>query len=190
MKFLIKNLKLPKEISLLKIDAFANIFVSRYLFSMFIWLLVFLTSCAACTYLIASSVREYKESKVTSTIRYINEQKAVLPTLTFCNLDPFTTVFALNLLAKANLSNIIDENPVDYWRLYLHLEDFLNTTRGYFLTDEEKLELANYNVSVIPTFNGDDNIMKKFERIFHPKYFGCLRYNSKGDHTTTGSVLR
>ena len=117
----------------------------------------------------------------------MNEQKAVLPTLTFCNLDPFTSIFAINLLAEAQLNKTIDDNPVDSWKIYLQLEDYLNVTRGHYLTDEEKLKLANFDQAVIPQNNGNEDIINQFERIFHPRYFGCLRYNSNGNLTTTST---
>ena len=184
-------LHLPQEIKLVKTDGIANIFLSEYILSFLVWLCVFLASCTACVYLIATSVLEFNEFKVISTVRYTNEPKAVLPTLTFCNLDPFTSEFALSLIAKAKSNGTMFEQPgvdqpVDYWKMYLQLEEYLNATRGYYLTDSEKLSLSNFNQTIIPKAN-NFALRDQFERIFHPKYFGCLRYNSNGSTTTTSS---
>ena len=175
-----------KDIGYIKIDAFVNIFLSNYTVSILIWLSLFLASCAACIYLIVMSVLEFNEYKVITTIRYFNEKKAEMPTLTFCNLNPFTSNFSLNLIEQANLTRTTNDNPVDFWKLYLQLEEYLNATRGYYLTDEEKLQLANFDQAIIPKL-ADSGILQQFERIFHPKYFGCLRFNSNGSQSTTSN---
>ena len=70
--------------------------------------------------------------------------------------------------------------------MYLQLEEYLNATRGYYLTDDEKLQLSNFDQAIIPKI-GDSGILQQFERIFHPKYFGCLRFNSNGSQLTTSN---
>ena len=60
MKFW-KKIELPEEVNLVKIDGFANIFVSRYFITVLVWLFVFLASCASSVYLIVNSVLEYNE---------------------------------------------------------------------------------------------------------------------------------
>ena len=177
--------KAADEIRLLKIDALPNVFTSRYMITVVTWLLVFAMSCGACIFLVVSAVLQYSEYKVITTVRYVTEQEAVVPTLTFCNINPFTSDYALNLLNMANVSTTSgDGEPVDYWQQYLQLEAYMNNTRGYYLTDGEKALLANFNMSIVPLAHGTVNT---FYRFFHPRYFGCFRFNPNGTIITTNT---
>ena len=175
--------KAADEIRLLKIDALPNVFTSQYAITVVTWLLVFVLSCAACIFLAVSAVLQYSEYKVISTVRFVTEQEAVVPTLSFCNINPFTSIYALNLLKMANVSRTSGDG--DYWQQYLKLEAYMKSSRGYYLTDDEKAQLANFNMSIV-----DVNLSTfhpQFDRFFHPRYFGCFRFNSNGTTITTST---
>ena len=89
----------------LKIDGLVNIFNSNYIVVSSIWLIIFILSAMISTYLIIESFNQYYEYRVTSTVRYVTEESYVLPTITFCNINPFTTKYALDLLIKANVGS-------------------------------------------------------------------------------------
>ena len=178
--------KARDEIRLLKIDALPNVFKSQYMITVVTWFLVFALSCAACIFLVVSAVLQYAEYKVITTVRYVTEQETVVPTLTFCNINPFSSDYSLNLLKMANVSTTSgDGEPVDYWQQYLELEAYINSSRGFFLTDDEKAQLANYGQSIVEPTHA--NVITLFDRFFHPRYFGCFRFNTNGTTVTTGT---
>ena len=178
--------KAADEIRLLKIDALANVFTSKYAITVVTWFLVFVVSCAACIFLVVSAVLQYAEYKVITTVRYRTEQESVVPTLTFCNINPFTSDYAVLMLRVANVTTTSgDGEPVDYWQQYLELEAYMNSSRGYYMTDDEKAQLANFGQSIVEATLA--NFLPKFDRFFHPRYFGCFRFNSNGTTVTTST---
>ena len=179
--------KAADEIRLLKIDALPNVFTSQYTITVVTWFLVFALSCAACIFLVVSAVLQYAEYKVITTVRYVTEQETVVPTLTFCNINPFSSDYSLNLLKMANVSTTSgDGEPVDYWQQYLQLEEYMNSSRGYYMTDYEKSMLANFNQSIVDVLP-QTKFRPNFDRFFHPRYFGCFRFNSNGTTITTST---
>ena len=178
------------EAKFLKVDALPNVLKRASPLFACMWLVVFALSACACTFLIVNAVAQFNERAVTTTIRYLSEPESVVPTLTLCNTNPFTSDFALDLLAQVAANSGEDttgggdeQQPVDYWQQYLLIEEYMNATRGYYLTDEEKLDLANLNRSVIPLLGHSYSL----EHIFHPKYFGCVRFNPSGALVTNST---
>ena len=177
--------KAADEIRLLKIDALPNVFTSRYVITVVTWLLVFAMACGACIFLVASAVLQYTEYKVITTVRYVTEQETVVPTLTFCNINPFTSSYAILMFQVANVTTTSgDDEPVDYWQQYLQLEEFMNNSRGFYFTNDEKLMLTNYAQSTVEQTYA--NVIP-FDRFFHPRYFGCFRFNPNGTTVTTST---
>ena len=163
----------------LKIDAVANIFNRNNFISSLTWFIIFIVSSSSCIFLIIDAITQFNEHRVTTTVRYLTESEPLLPTITFCNTNPFTSNYSLQLLSyisNAN-ANIYESGTVNYWYQYLQIEAYMKSTRGYYLTNDEKLALSNFDQSIIPLKN-----VKSFsyERIFHPTYFGCLRFNANG----------
>ena len=87
---------------------------------------------------------------------------------------------------------MFDEEQVDYWAIYLELQAYLNRTRGYTLTPDEKLALADPYPTValfileyqMQTFAWSEY---PFETIFHPKYFTCFLFNRFGEESLSNS---
>ena len=170
----------------LRIDALPNIFKASHGAGSLFWLLILLASCASCAYMIASALEQFYAYKPTTSIRHLNEPLATLPTVTLCNVNPFTTVFAIGLLrlSRATQLNTTTESPsAYYWLQYLHIEDYLNQTRGYTLTHDEKLALGA--TELVVSFPGDKSEWPALDYIFHPRFFGCVRYNVRGDMSVT-----
>ena len=163
----------------LKIDGLVNIFNSNYIVVSSIWLIIFLLSTIIITYLIIESFNQYYEYRVTSTVRYVTEESSVLPTITFCNINPFATKYSLDLLIKANVTLPAKDEEADFWKMYLELEDYFNQTRGYPLTIEEKLKFSDVNVDVpyICASNSDGSPLTNLQTFYHPKYFVCHMFN-------------
>ena len=93
----------------LNMDAVGNIARSRNPLQRFIWLLVLMTASALCLYLIVDAVRQYTSYRVTTIVRYHNGHPSIintlLPTITFCPINPFTTDFAFELITNATSLN-------------------------------------------------------------------------------------
>ena len=177
--------RLIDEIKYLKIDAVPNIFHRGRSLAASSWLLLLIVSSGACIYLICDAVAQYNEHKVTTTVRYLTEEEPTLPTITFCNINPFTSNYSLQLLAAANVST--NTSQVDYWLQYLQIEAYMNASRGYLLTNDEKLALSNFDQWIIPLKTSSAAFT--YERIFHPKYFGCLRFNANATMNTSSTAV-
>ena len=161
---------ITEKVRRLNIDALPRMIRERNSMLKMAWLLLLLSSCALCCYLIFNSIVKFTSHQVTTTVRYITEQKHLAPTLTFCNINPFTSQYASDLLHNANATSDADESA-DYWLQYLQIEDYVWRTRGTYLTVEEKLKLTDFTMM----FNDTNDLP---DRLFHPTYFGCARWNA------------
>ena len=162
---------------LMQVDALSKVFERHSLIHTFLWLLILLASIAAAFFLAINTIIQYNRNQVSSTIRYQRERNAVpFPTISVCPVNPFNTQFALDLLNEANES-ISDDMNEAYWHMFMQLEDYLNRTRGYRMTVEEKYRLTHFNESTLM-----NNLLSDIHlvRYFHPRYFNCLTYNPTG----------
>ena len=170
----------------LNTDAVPNIVRAKNNFLKFLWLLLFVTSCG-CIYLILSAVLQFKEYKVITTVRYMSETVPTTPTMMHCSVVPFTSDFALDLLIKANVSQTYaNGEPIDYWRQYLEIEDYMMRTRGSYLTLAEKLNLQDFGKMIPGSTSSSytvNNPGPPYEYIFHPKFYGCVRSNIYGNRS-------
>ena len=167
-----KHGEITEKVRRLNIDAVANIVRGRNPVFKMIWLLLLISSCALCCYLIVNSIVQFTSYHVTTTVRYKTEQTIHAPSITLCNINPFTSEYAYDLLQKAD-AILNDDEPADYWLQYLQIEDYVWRTRGSYLTMEEKLKLTDFKMM----FN-DTQYIKYYTKLFHPKYFGCARWNA------------
>ena len=167
-----------REIGMIRIDALANMVRARSTLSLVVWTALFVLACGSCVYLVLGACLQFASHKLTTTVRHLSELSAPLPTITFCNLNPFTSAFALELKSQANVSEPDVDEPTDFFSQYMQIQDYLQRTRNYTLTDDEKLRLAAFNYSILEWNTA------ALTRIFHPKYFGCLRLNANGTNVT------
>ena len=186
------EMKLLEKISFFNVDGLANIVRANNVIAFILWLIIFVASISATLYLIVSAVSDFLRYDVSSTVRYLTEERTVLPTVTFCNINPFTTEYAINLLGQANVTMPHESETVDYWAMYLQVEDYLRKTRGYALTLDEKFKLANMSAlmhrqtdkydgyfEVLTGYESEDGQVERFTQIFVPRYFNCLVFNSE-----------
>ena len=125
------------RINFLSIDGLPNMLRAQSKLLFCAWLIVLLGSTAGTLYLIANAVKIYAQNPVSSTQRYLTEEQSVWPTIVLCNMNPFTSSFAIDLLRQANVTMPTSSDNVTsetYWRMYLQIEDYLQKTRGYRLT--------------------------------------------------------
>ena len=182
-----------EKLSSLNLDGLQNIFRTNNSIAFISWLIIFFASVAVTLYLIVSAVSDFLRYDVSSTVRYLTEESSVLPTVTLCNINPFTTEYAITLLRQANVTFPRKDEIVDYWTMYLQVEDYMRETRGFALTLEEKFMLTNMTMHLerqrytideySPILNGyasDEIEVERFIRIFVPRYFNCFVYNADG----------
>ena len=131
---LVKTRKKAKHV---QVDSFSNLFEAHNAIPFVFWLLVFLSGTCGTLYLVISSVSTYWQFKVSSTLRFVQENRAPLPVMSVCNVNPFATNFALDLLLQSGVSLSFDTGVSDldtYWQIVLSLTGHLIVTRGYPLT--------------------------------------------------------
>ena len=182
--------KFLAEVSLLKIDGLPNSLRANSVIISVFWFLIFFGSSAYTVILIVRSINHYFDYKVTSTIRYITEQEAALPTLTLCDVDPFTSDSAKTLLDQTHLSEEEKAN-MTYFEMFLHIDANKTSERGYPLTLEEKMDLMEDALSV---YYYEDLQMENYPKnrihptkIFHPEYLNCYVYNKEAKNITRSS---
>ena len=150
------------------------------------WTAYLLVTAGSCLWFIALSVNQYIAFRVDTTTRLVYEQMVTFPTLTLCNMQPFSSEFAADLLVKTNSSFLAGETPEDNYRTYLDIQNYMNRTYGRLLTYDEKKQLgANIgDVLVNCDFQSRKCNASHFETLFHGYYLSCYQFNARGDVRT------
>ena len=78
----------------LNMVALPNAVRSDHPFLSLFWFVMLLATVSFCSYLIVESVHEYEAHEVATTVEIERPEEAEFPTLTVCNLHPFTTSVA------------------------------------------------------------------------------------------------
>ena len=177
----IKRSSIYELVCHVKVDGLSKIVRAPNIALHAFWFVFFFASCFSCFYLMVVAGFQYAKFQVVTTIRYQSENHIFMPTISLCNLNPFTSDFALSLLQQANVTRPGENEQVDNWRQYLEIQDYLNSTRGFLLTDEEQLRLADIDraIYVFSDTNRPSNTSNYFSQIFHPRFFNCFVYNPK-----------
>ena len=180
--------ELEGEAKWVNIDSFARLFAWGHNSAVaLIWSLILPVSIGITLFLIIGTVQQYNEHRVSSTIRYHMENDPFpFPTFLLCSVNPFISNFSRTLLQLANVTMGPDEEAdIDkYWRMFMEIESYFISTRGYPMTLDEKYQLTGFSNQTTDTviFIG---LLKSLTRLtlklfFHPKYFNCLVYNTDG----------
>ena len=171
----------------LKMDGVPNILRSHYILLSLIWLLMLIGNAGVCTWLIVESFTQYSEHKVTTTTRYLSEQQSVFPTIVICNVNPFSTNAAVSFLKAAKIQTFngttlgsIQGN----YDIYVSVQKYLNSSRGYYMTDEEKMEMSDIDGMLYGcSFQGVACNSSSFSYFFHPYFLTCYRFNDNGSQS-------
>ena len=165
------------ELSNLKIDGIRHIARAKHKLSRLFWSMIFLISACVCIFLIVSSINEFQRFEVVTISRLLQEEKSVFPSVTICNINPFTTDYSVSLVKKANIS--FSEN---YQTIMLAMENYFMSTTGRYMSNAEKRKLSDLNMVLnYCVFNNAKCYSSWFEWIWHPVYYGCYRFNSGRD---------
>jgi hypothetical protein len=155
------------------------------------WLLFFILSTCACSFLVARMILAYFKFEVISQITVIHESPAAFPTVTICNIHGFNTHksvdFKRQIFSKNNITDIFSENLINlsnmseikssFFRLKFLMQ--LNSMDPS-MNDSARLELnAPLNNMLISCSFGPNRCTESdFELFFHRYYGNCNRFNS------------
>ena len=176
--------EIGEHLKSLKVDGVSNIVRSSFFLVSLVWIVLLLANALICVLLIKDTIVQYCKYEVSTTIRYMNEQRSPLPTITICNVNALGSDFAIQLIKQANTSfkdltrlGTIKGN----FKVYTQIEAYLNSTRGYLMTNDEKRNLSRLDAFMYGcAFEEEPCGASDFEFIFHPLYLGCYRFNADG----------
>ena len=191
-------IRLKEEASHLDIEGVPNIARSKSACAKYLWLCIVLANTAFGVYLMTQTIGQYKQYEVTTTNRLIHEEQAIFPTVTICNINAISTSFGVGLLTSRNLIEKNGDQSGSEKHVML-LENHFKETTGEYMSDSLKQNLSDFNAMLIScSFNNMPCNASHFEWIWHPKYFGCYRFNTRHsqprfksnmDGSTSGLVL-
>ena len=176
--------EISEDLRNMHVDGFSHIFSknSDKLVVKLVWLVLVISSAAACTFLVIKSVNEYLHYEVTTTSRVLTEHQSNIPAITICNFNPFTTDYAASLFAQANLTNSF----LNMWQL----DTYWKNTTGSYLSLDQKTQMSSLSDILIYCKIGFFACSpKNFQFIYHLSYYNCYRFNSGVDANQQATTL-
>ena len=170
---------ITEEIKYLKVDGVPNIVRAHNIALKLAWLAILLTFFGVCVSLIVGTFTENLKYEVTTKTRMLQEQQALFPTFTICQVNPFSSDFATYLMNEANASNIFE------------LELYMKNTTGSYLSDSQKQKLSDLSMILQTCTIGNKACSANdFEWIWHPVYYNCYRFNTEASSFNNQSIIR
>lgn len=158
-------------------QAFLRLYYTSNNIIAFFWVLGLLLATSACSFFVIYALTEYYSYGVISNTRVYYEATSLFPKVTFCNLNPFTTKYAYELL-----------NGMSY-------NSFLNKINYEF--DDLKKDLLTHSLNDILlecSFNSDTCDSTDFFLENTPNYGPCYTFNgglnSSGESVPLKTSLR
>ena len=177
----IKQVALVK-LTHIKMDGLSNIVQTSQPLLAIMWATLLIVNASLCTYLIICTFNQYNSHQVSTTIRWVSEQRAVFPTVTICSFNPIASESALNLVDRFNLSSNLVGATFQTYIVYSELEHNLKNTRGSYLNESERADLFDLDMMLVGCmFQGGSCNSSDFELSFNPYYLNCYRFNPRGD---------
>ena len=168
-----------------KMDGVPNIVRSRHMCARLLWSVLLVANASVCVWLIVGTVAEYVEHKVSTSIRVHKEKRTPLPTITICNLNPFSSTFAAQLWRSAGVTPEPDANAFSY---LMQMQYYMHTVHGTYLNSSELQRLSSLSDMLYSCDLGDTKCnASDFTYIFHPNFFNCYRFNTHGEHKAVGA---
>ena len=184
-----KAFKLAKEVlynsfaqALLKFVETSNNLLKVFIF-FFLLVLISLAS-----FMTVETCMSYFSYEVTTTTRTIFETTSILPQVTFCNINFFTTKYAHEFLSQINSSyNFVQNeslyeslNSTEINRFYFEVKSLIRDKK---ITNEtlQKLSHSLDDILFGCSFNFKNCSSKDFIWIFNRHYGNCYVYNSGFD---------
>ena len=156
-----------EQVEMLKMDGLSNILRSKNVLLKLFWLATLVSFVCVCVVLVVGSVVDYLQYEVSTKTRLFQEQQAVFPTFTLCQVNPFSTDRAIAMMANANATKM------------QQLELYAKSSTGAYLSDKEKQEMSDLDSIILSCVIGNVACSASdFEWIWHPTRHNCYRYNS------------
>ena len=130
------------------IDPFSKIFVNHHSTPIkLLWTCSFLILASLTGYLVVQNLINYYQYEVVTQVDAVNVRPLEFPTVTLCNLNPFTSKYAENLIQHVSLVNYgqdLTSVNVSYEQAMYFLPNITELTKMYvaqsnFTLDEKKL---------------------------------------------------
>jgi hypothetical protein len=139
------------------------------------WLFFLLLSTGVCFYMVTKSVTDYLNHEVVTKIRVFNEQMMEFPTITICNLNPFTKKASLEYINTLfdRVNNQIDDNE-DLYTSFLMIAKNMSTFNDTIKEFTPSLNEMIFSCEMV----GIDCDLDEFESFYMFDYGTCFRYNS------------
>ena len=186
LKHWIEDLK--NEVKWLKADGLPNIARSKAAFAQIAWLVIMLVSTAICTFLVIGSIHEYAAYEVITTNRLLQEQQSVLPTITICMTNPFTTDYSVSLMQNAKISS---SSVAGYRDVMIALENYSLNTTGSYMSNDQKSQLTDLNRMILDcAFNSLTCNASDFQWVWSSWSYGCYRFNAGYDSANNPVELK
>jgi len=93
---------------------YPNIFRTDKWLIKIMWFLFILLSTGFCFYMVTKSVMDYLNHDVVTKIRVFNEAPIEFPTITICNLNPFTTNASIEYINNMKQNGTIKVNIIEF----------------------------------------------------------------------------
>ena len=181
-----------KEWSLLSsLQCLPKVFQYENIFIRILWFIILIIFSFGTCFFLIRTIFDYLEFDVVSQIRVYNEQTLVYPVISICEVNPFTSKEAENILSECKIedTNIYQKfNPEDFLgnlKIQTLASKFLNYLsygmyRAFNLSDREKLSLGNSLKSRIQlcTFDNQPCDKNSFVWVFNYFYGNCIMFNS------------
>jgi hypothetical protein len=153
------------------------------------WSICFMFFSILTFKLLYKSLHEYFEYDVVSKIRVLNEKSSPFPTVTICDANPFSTMYAESFLkntkSQAEFFSGLNLSKIETSLIQMEYNKNTIMKQAFGLKDEEKRKLG-FSLDQIRScyFNElECNIQKDFYWFFSYKWGSCYQFNS-GKNTT------
>ena len=175
--------KTISDLQLIKVDGLTNIIRSKYKILSIAWTIVLLFSASTCVWLVFNTIEQYTAHGVTTSIRRIHEERAVFPTILFCNINPFNTDYAASLFTSYNVT--FDPRS-DTFTSFATLQEKIKQETGSRLNDQQVRNMSSFTL-IECYFQGLQCYESDFTYLFHPYLSGCYVFNMNGSVLASGS---
>jgi len=157
-----------------------------------LWLLFSLASTGFLAFLVTKSIMDFLTHEVVTKIRVYNEVPLEFPTVTICNINPFTKAPADSLFDEILTTNS-QQNTQDEDVLENYFEKFLLTAMGPTKDDNFRKSLGPTLDEMLIDCKFSDMSCKDtsdFEWFYMLEYGNCFRFNSGKDSSGNKISIR
>ena len=182
----------------IKIDAAHRLVEQIHFVRKLFWLTVLVVGSCLCVALIVTAINEYARYQVTSTYRLVEEQHAVLPAVSICNMNQFTTEYARQFVSLLNqyspLKDIVASSKQDfslldpgigvlgYLGIYYGVERLNKLITGSYMSNAQIARMSDLeSVLVDCTIGSVKCNASHFKPTFDSIFLNCYSFNADTD---------